>query len=135
MPPSRHVPCVGAVILDDAGRLLLVRRGRPPGVDRWSVPGGRLEPGESDADAVVREVLEETGLQVLIGAHVGTVQRAGPGGVTYDIRDYACAVTGGRLRPGDDAAEARWVYRAELLALDTVDGLVDALELWGMLPR
>jgi 8-oxo-dGTP diphosphatase len=132
---SRHVPCVGAVVHDDRGRLLVVLRLRDPAAGRWSIPGGRVEPGETDADAVRREVREETGLDVLVGVRLGTVERDGPGGVVYDIRDYACAVEGGRLRPGSDAARARWVTRRELLSLDAVDGLVDALELWGMLPH
>jgi len=94
-----------------------------------------VEDGETDDEAVRREVLEETGLHVLVGRRVGTVERDGPGALVYDIRDYACAVTGGRLRAGDDATEARWVHRRELLALETTDGLVDALEAWGVLPR
>jgi len=132
---ASHVPCVGAVVHDDAHRLLLIRRGHSPAAGRWSLPGGRVEAGETDDQAVRREVLEETGLHVLVGRRVGTVERDGPGGLVYDIRDYACAVTGGRLRAGDDAAEARWVHRRELLALQTSDGLVDALEAWGVLPR
>ena len=131
----RVVPCVGAVVNDDDGRLLLVRRANPPGQGRWSIPGGRVEAGEDDGAAVRREVLEETGLDVVVGALLGTVQREGPGGIRYDIRDYACAVMGGRLRAGDDASAARFVGRGELLALDVVDGLLDALDLWGMLPH
>jgi len=132
---SQYVPCVGAVVHDDRGRLLLVRRRHDPAAGRWSIPGGRVEAGETDAEAVRREVREETGLDVLVGMRVGTVQRPGPRGVVYDIRDYACAVEGGRLRAGDDAAQVRWVSRRELLSVDAVDGLVDALGLWGMLPR
>lgn len=125
---------------DDDGRLLVVLRGREPGAGQWSVPGGRVEAGESDEQAVRREVLEETGLHVLVGLRVGTVQRPGPGGVTYDIRDYACslAVATGIVRgpvAGDDADEVRWVTRAELGGLDLVAGLWDALHEWGMLPH
>ncbi|MGI8799897.1 MAG: NUDIX hydrolase, partial [Pseudonocardia sp.] len=58
------VACVGAIVRDAAGRLLLVQRVNEPGAGRWSLPGGRVEPGETDQDAVVREVAEETGLQV-----------------------------------------------------------------------
>jgi 8-oxo-dGTP diphosphatase len=132
---ARRVPCVGAIVHDDSHRLLMVRRGNPPSAGRWSLPGGRVEPGETDADAVRREVAEETGLEVVVGRHVGTVELPGPAGTIYDVRDYACGVTGGRLRAGDDAADARWVHRAELLALDTTDRLIELLERWGMLPK
>ena len=76
---KRRVPCVGALVHDDDGRLLVVRRGREPGRGLWSVPGGRVEPGESDTVAVEREVLEETGLHVTVGIRVGTVVRDGLG--------------------------------------------------------
>jgi ADP-ribose pyrophosphatase YjhB (NUDIX family) len=130
-----HVACVGAVVHDAEHRLLMIRRANPPGAGRWSLPGGRVEAGESDAEAVRREVAEETGLEVVVGVRVGTVFLPGLAGVSYDVRDYACAVIGGRLRAGDDATDARWVRRAELLSLDTPPGLVDTLAEWGMLPR
>jgi 8-oxo-dGTP diphosphatase len=129
-----RVRCVGAIVLDGRGRLLVVRRGHPPGEGLWSLPGGRAEPGETDAEAVVRELIEETGLTVEPGRLIGTVDRPGPGGVTYDIRDYAATVTGGALRPGDDASEARWVTADELRRLPTTTGLLDALTAWSVLP-
>ncbi len=133
---KRRVPCVGALVHDDAGRLLVVRRGRDPGRGLWSVPGGRVEPGETDAVAVEREVLEETGLHVTVGMRVGTVLRDGPGGDVYDIRDYACSVAVPTTPvAGDDADEVRFASRTELAALDLVDQLWDTLQEWGMLPR
>jgi ADP-ribose pyrophosphatase YjhB (NUDIX family) len=129
-----RVRCVGAIVHDAEGRLLVIRRGRPPGEGLWSLPGGRVEPGESDAAAVVRELAEETGLRVEPRRLVGSVERPGPEGVTYDIRDYAAEVTGGALRPGDDAREARWVGPDELRRLPTTDGLLEALTTWGVLP-
>lgn len=127
---------MGALVHDDEGRLLVVRRGRPPGEGQWSVPGGRVEPDESDQQAVAREVLEETGLHVTVGLRVGTVQRPGPDGTLFDIRDYACSLMVVTTPvAGDDAAEVQWSGRHQLEALDLVDGLWDSLAEWGMLPR
>ena len=103
------IPCVGAVVTDEQGRLLMIKRGHEPGAGLWSIPGGRIEPGETDAEALVREMLEETGLTVQVGRLLGTVQRPGLDGAVIDIRDYAATVTGGTLAAGDDAADARWV--------------------------
>src|SRR5580693_7928125 len=83
------IPCVGAVINDDQGRLLLIKRGHEPGAGLWSIPGGRIEPGETDAEALVREMREETGLAVEAGPLLGSVQRPGRDGDVLDIRDYA----------------------------------------------
>jgi ADP-ribose pyrophosphatase YjhB (NUDIX family) len=127
---------VGALVHDDDARLLVVRRGREPGRGLWSVPGGRVEPGESDAAAGEREVLEEPGLHVTVGIRVGTVLRDGAGGDVYDIRDYACSIAVPTTPvAGDDADEVRFVTRAELAGLDLVEQLWDTLESWGMLPR
>ena len=130
-----RIPCVGAVITDAAGRLLLILRGHEPAQGLWSVPGGRIEPGETDQAAVVRETFEETGLSVACGPLLGAVEAPGLDGAVVDIRDYAAEVTGGQLTPGDDAAGARWVTPADLSVLDAdgelVDGLLAALRTWG----
>ncbi len=124
------VPCVGGLAYDDEGRLLLVQRANDPGRGRWSLPGGRVEPGEDDAAALVREMREETGLDVEPGPLVGRVQRG-----RYAIADYRCTVRGGTLRAGDDALDARFVDRAALAALPLVDLLLVTLTGWGALPR
>ncbi|MCW2947297.1 MAG: hydrolase [Actinoallomurus sp.] len=129
-----RVRCVGAIVHDGEGRLLVIRRGHPPGEGLWSLPGGRVEPGESDAAALARELAEETGLRVEPGRLIGSVERPGAGGATYDIHDYAATVTGGTLRPGDDARAARWAGSAELRRLPTTPGLIEALTAWGVLP-
>lgn len=127
--------CVGAVVHDDRQRLLLVRRGRDPGRGRWSVPGGRVEPGETDGQALRREVGEETGLRVHVGERVGSVTLPAPGGGAFEVHDYRCRPVGTALRAGDDADDARWCDAADLAALPVVAGLVDALGGWGCLPR
>jgi len=127
------IPCVGAVVTDGRGRLLMIKRGHEPGAGLWSIPGGRIEPGETDAEALVREMFEETGLAVEVGRLIGRVQRRGPNGTVIDIADYAATVTGGTLRPGDDAADARWVDLADLASLEITEGLIQALTDWGVL--
>jgi ADP-ribose pyrophosphatase YjhB (NUDIX family) len=124
------VACVGGLAYDDEGRILLVRRRNDPGSGLWSVPGGRVEPGETDTQAVIREMAEETGLAVEPGALVGRVRR-GP----YVIADYRCAVVGGSLRAGDDATDARWCDAAALEDLPLVPLLMDTLRSWAALPR
>jgi len=133
------IACVGAVVIDGSGRYLLVRRGRPPGQGLWSIPGGKVEPGESDEEATAREVLEETGLAVEVGVFVGYVERPAPRGDLFRIRDFACrpaaSADPSAVRAGDDAADVGWFTADEVRALATTPGLVDALEGWGVLPR
>ena len=126
-----RIPCVGA-ILTDGERILLIRRGHEPEAGRWSLPGGRIEPGETDQQALVREVREETGLEVVPGPLVGAVDRPGPGGRVLVIRDYAATVTGGTLAAGDDADDARWFSMRELHSLPLSTGLLEALNDWGV---
>jgi len=124
---------VGAIITDDTGRLLLIQRGHAPEEGRWSLPGGRVKPGESDRDALAREVREETGLRVEPGTLVGAVERPAPGGAVFDIHDYAASVSGGQLEAGDDAADARWVHPRDIDGLDLTSGLAGTLAEWGVL--
>lgn len=119
---------MGAVIKDAEGRLLLIQRGHEPGKGLWSVPGGRVENGESDPEALVREVREETGLIVSPGRLIGRVQRG-----AYDIRDYHATVTGGVLVPGDDADAAAWANPEEITTFPITEGLVETLQSWGVL--
>jgi 8-oxo-dGTP diphosphatase len=133
-PDAPRVACVGAIVRD-RDRLLVVRRGRPPAEGLWSIPGGRVEAGESHAEALVREVREETGLRVRVGPLAGRVERAGPGRAVYDIADHVCEVVGGTLRAADDAAEVRWATYDDLRALPLTEGLLEALAEWGVLPQ
>lgn len=129
MTTPATVPCVGAVITRADGRLLLIQRGNEPGRGLWSLPGGRVEPGESDEAAVAREVAEETGLTVTVGKLAGRVRRG-----RYDIGDYFATVVSGELAAATDALDARWADPRELATIPTTTGLVEALTSWGVLP-
>jgi len=131
-PGQQH--CAGGIVFDDRRRLLVIERGHEPSAGLWSIPGGRCLPGEDSASACVREVAEETGLSVRVVRWAGQVELDAPVG-TYLVDDYVCELTGGTLSAGDDATKARWVSRAELLALPTAPGLYEALAGWGELPE
>ena len=125
--------CVGAVAVDE-DRLLLVRRGHGPAAGWWSVPGGRVEVGETLAEAVVRELAEETGLEGVCGDLVGWVERIGDD-FHYVILDFAVTVL--EPRPpvaGGDAAEAAWVPVPEVTDRQLVEGLAEFLHDHGILP-
>lgn len=129
---------MGAVVRDDRERVLLVRRGQEPGLGRWSVPGGRVEPGETSQEAVVREVREETGLAVVVTGVAGYVERPAPDGSVYAIEDYFCRVEPGAdpraAHAGADADDVGWFPAHRLEELDLVDGLLEAFLTWHVVP-
>ncbi len=135
-PSPLVVACVGAVVHDDRGRLLLVRRGRDPHRGRWSLPGGRVEEGESPEQAIEREVREETGLSVRAGGPVGRVRIQGDG-VVYDVLDLACTLDVPADAPvaGDDAVDVVFADAAVLAGLECTPRLVETLREWGVLPH
>ena len=117
----------------DADRLLLVRRGRGPAAGEWSVPGGRVEAGETLAEAVLREVAEETGLDGVCDELIGWVERISDEH-HFVILDFRVSVLGpAEPVAGSDAAEAAWVPLSEVAELRLVDGLAEFLHEHGIL--
>jgi 8-oxo-dGTP diphosphatase len=130
--PKRPILGVGAIIID-AGRVLLVERGREPLRGYWSIPGGVLETGEKLIDAVRRETREETGLEIEPVSVVEIFERimrdqAGTAEYHYVLVDYLCRVTGGELTAGDDVSRAEWVDRADLQQYRITEGTVPVIE-------
>ena len=124
--------CIGAIAIDEDD-LLLIRRGRGVGAGFWSVPGGRVEEGETLAEAVVRELHEETGIEGVCGQLVG-VEEVLSEGFHFVILDYAVSVLE-RVEPvaGDDAAEAAWVPLSDVAELPLTEGLAEFLHDHGIL--
>jgi len=116
--PDRPVVGVGGVVISD-GRALLIRRGSPPMVGQWSIPGGMLEVGETLTEGVRREIAEETGLEVRVLDLIEVFERVerdakGRPKYHYVILDYLCEVAGGHLRVGSDVTEVAWAAPDEL---------------------
>lgn len=121
-PLPAPVAAVGVVCLR-GDEVLLIRRGRPPRQGQWSLPGGRIEPGERVVDAALRELREETGVEAEITGLLDVVDGIfASEGRHYVLIDYAARWLSGEPVAGDDAMEARFV------ALDQVDRLVDWAE-------
>ncbi len=116
---TNPVPAVGVVCLR-GDSVLLIRRGTPPRQGEWSLPGGRIEPGERAMDAALRELREETGVEAEITGLIDVVDGVFPeAGRHYVLIDYSARWLSGEPVAGDDAAEARFV------ALDEVEALID----------
>ena len=129
--PSAPRLGVGAVVLD-AGRVLLVRRGKPPLMGKWSLPGGLVELGETTREAVRREIEEECGLRIRVGEVAGILDRVvrdAEGRIRYHwvLVDYVAFVESGTLCAASDADEAQWVEVEAVERLDTTDGLMDMI--------
>ena len=122
---------VGAVVVHD-GAVLLVRRGRPPNLGRWAIPGGSVRLGETLTEAAEREILEETGVRIRAAEPVfvfDSVTRDDDGRVAwhYVIVDLAARYLSGEPAGADDALEAAWVRPSELEAMDVSERTLELL--------
>jgi 8-oxo-dGTP diphosphatase len=126
--PTLPIVAVGAVVVDPRGRVLLIRRAREPAAGTWTVPGGRVENGESLEAAVLRELNEETGLEARVVGSLGCEAVAAQG-VTYAIHEHLLIPVGDKPpRAGDDAADVRWASMPDVLALQVGREMVAVLE-------
>jgi ADP-ribose pyrophosphatase YjhB (NUDIX family) len=130
--PKRPLVGVGALIFQ-GDCILMAQRGKPPLQGWWSLPGGALETGEALADAVAREVLEETGLVVKPLRVFEVFERilrdeAGVPEYHYVLIDYVCEVVGGDLRPGDDVCRVQWMRQEDLRSLQITEGTLAVIE-------
>jgi ADP-ribose pyrophosphatase YjhB (NUDIX family) len=132
-PGAAPVVAVGGVAVV-GGALLLVQRATDPQAGRWTIPGGRVEAGEPLANAVERELLEETGLRVRCGSLLGWAERTGPG-YHFVILDFTVEVSEHALEPeaGGDAAAAAWIALEEVPDVSLVEGLEEFLRSHGVL--
>ena len=124
---STPILAASAVVRDDRGRVLLVKRGHEPAMGLWSLPGGSVEQGETLSQAAIREVKEETGLDIVTGPEVWRVVVELATGTHYDVHALEGVVTGGVLQAGDDAADARWFGTDELHTLPLTPHLLEFL--------
>jgi 8-oxo-dGTP diphosphatase len=130
MSNDRPQIAVGAVVLHDGG-LLMVRRGREPAKGLWTIPGGRVEHGEYLADALKREVREETGLDIEVKELLGILEV--PADPHYVILDYVAVPLGSsEAVAGDDVDEVRWVPLDEVTKLDCTPRFVETMTAWGV---
>ena len=129
---SRPEVAVGAIALAD-DRILLIRRGHGPAAGRWSVPSGRIERGETAAEAVVRELFEETGLEGVCGPMIGWAELISDE-AHFVVLDFEATILGqGEPVAGSDAAEALWVPLDELDTYRLVPGLAEFLHDQGII--
>lgn len=126
MPDQQTILAASAVILDSAGRFLLVQRANPPEEGHWTLPSGRVDPGETQQTAI-SEVYEETGVIVRITREHGQLNIPDGKGCTYEIHDFLAEWVGGEPVAGDDAANVGWFRPDELEGMTLTTDLIGYL--------
>ncbi len=131
--PDAPLVGVGAIIIED-GRVALVKRGHPPLLGEWSIPGGAMEVGETVRQAAAREAQEETGLVVAAQELLGVFDRlirdeAGKVRYHYVLVDFLCRCAGGNLCASSDADEVRWFTPEELKRLPLPEDTAEVIRL------
>jgi len=117
---------VGAVIFDNEGKVLLVKRKHAPNKGSWAIPGGKVKYGETLEEAIRREMKEETNLDINVKEPLAIVEIIKEG-FHYVIIDFICEIAGGELRAGSDAGEAKFFSIEEIKKLDTSPTTVEML--------
>lgn len=129
--PARPIVAVGTIVVRD-GCVLLARRGKPPGLGKWSVPGGAVDAGEALEDAARREIREECGIEVELTDTIEVIQRITRDETQrarfhYVIVDYVARWKAGEPQPSPEASEVRWVRPEEFDTLDMTPGTAEVI--------
>jgi acetyl-CoA carboxylase carboxyl transferase subunit beta len=133
VPVARRIPAVGAIVRDDAGRFLLVQRAHEPQAGLWTVPGGKVEPGESLQQAVIREIAEETGIVIEVLDEAWVVDIPDGTGAVFEVHDFVATPLTTDVTAADDAADAGWFTIEQMRELPLTPGLITYLDRHGLL--
>ncbi|PYV84072.1 MAG: NUDIX hydrolase [Acidobacteria bacterium] len=131
--PQQPLIGVGAIIIKDR-RVVLIKRGKPPLLGEWSIPGGMLELGETLRQGAEREAFEETGFTVRATELLGVFDRIVPDAnqrtsYHYVLIDFFCEIISGELCAGHDASDARWFTPQEVAALPLAEDTAAVIQL------
>lgn len=134
MVDQTPILAASAVILDEQKRILLVQRANPPNKGCWTLPGGRVDPGETLELAAIREIFEETGLVIRVVRELGQLDVPDGKGGIYEIHDFLAEKIEGKADAGDDAAAIGWFRNDELPKLPLTPDLLHYLNRYGVYP-
>ncbi|MGW5521123.1 carboxyl transferase domain-containing protein [Gordonia sp. NPDC003950] len=133
VPVAPRIPAVGAIVRDDAGRFLLVQRAHEPQAGLWTVPGGKVEPGESLQQAVIREIAEETGIVIEVLDEAWVVDIPDGMGAVFEVHDFVATPLTTDVTAADDAADAGWFTTEQMRELPLTPGLITYLDRHGLM--